>query len=107
MNILYGIFTVVLAVFIYWLYQTVKATNNPDVQIASSLRMSVKRYKNYQRLYDEYHDFMLKHGSNSAASEKKFVEIFKQIDDPDEWCRYQEYRSKLFEKQRQEIIKNY
>lgn len=101
MNILYGIGAVVAGVVFYWLFLTVKAMKDPDVLIASDLRMSIKRYRHYKRLYDEYHDYMLKHGANSRASEKKFVEIFKQIDNPNEWRRYQAYRE---QKQRNESL---
>ena len=45
---------------------------------------------------------MLEHGANSQASEKKFLEIFKQIDNPNEWRRYQAYRE---QKQRDEFMK--
>lgn len=103
MSILYGLCAVVGGVVLYWLYQTFKALKDPDVQIATDLRMSVKRYRHYQMLYDEYQEFMLKHGVNSAASEKKFVEIFKQIDNPNEWRRYQTYRE---QKQREEFMKD-
>lgn len=92
MNIIYGIGAVVVGIILYWLFLTAKAMRDPDVQIATDLRMSVKRYRHYQRLYDEYQDFILQHGANSQASERKFIEIFKQIDNPNEWQRYQAYR---------------
>lgn len=101
MSILYGIGTVVLGFVIYWIYMSVKALKDPDVQIATNLRMSVKRYRHYERLYNEYQQFIEKHGVHSAASESKFVEIFKQIDNPNEWRRYQEYRGAL---QREEFL---
>lgn len=101
MNFLYGIGAVVVGVIFYWLFLTAKAMRDPDVQIATDLRMSVKRYRHYQRLYDEYKDFMLQHGVNNQASEKKFIEIFKQIDNPNEWRRYQAYRE---QKQRNEYL---
>ena len=99
MNLLYGLCALVVGAVLYWLYLTAKALKDPDVQIASNLRMSIKRYRHYQRLYDEYQAFMLEHGAHSQASEKKFLEIFKQIDNPNEWRRYQAYRD---EKQREE-----
>lgn len=74
---------------------------DPDVHIASNLRMSIKRYRLYQKLYDEYQEFILEHGIESQASEKKFVEIFKQIDNPNEWRRYQAFRE---QKQRNEYL---
>lgn len=102
MSILYSICAVVVGVVVYWLYQTFKALKDPDVQIATDLRMSVKRYRHYQKLYDEYQEFMHTHGVHSAASEKKFREIFKQIDNPNEWRRYQAYREQM---QRDEFMK--
>ncbi len=101
MNLIYGIGAVVVGIILYWLYLTAKALKDPDVQIATDLRLSIKKYRHYQRLYDEYEDFMLKHGANSQASEKKFIEIFKQIDNPNEWRRYQAYRE---QKQRNEYL---
>lgn len=99
-GLLYGIILIAIALLAGWLWHFFKALKDPDVQNASRLRMNVKRYRHYQRLYDEYHDFMMKHGVNSQASEKKFVEIFKQIDNPNEWRRYQAYR---LEQQQEEL----
>ena len=92
MNWLYGICAVVAGAIIYWLYGTIKAIKDPDVQIAANLRMSINRYRHYQHLYDEYQSFMLEHGANSRASERKYREIFKQINNQNEWRRYQTYR---------------
>lgn len=102
-NVLFGVGAIVVGFLLYWLYLTIKAMKDPDVQAASSLRMSIKRYHLYKKIYDEYDEFMKVHGTNSAASEKKFAELFKQIPNPNEWRRYQEYRYRLFqEKLRQE-----
>ena len=92
MNVLYGLCVVVGGAILYWLYLSVKSVKDPDVQAASDLRMSITKYRHYQRLYDEYQAFMLEHGTNSKASENKYLEIFKQIDNPNEWRRYQAYR---------------
>ena len=106
MNFLYGLCALVVGAVLYWLYQTAKAMKDPDVQIASNLRMSIKRYRHYQRLYDEYQAFMLERGADSQASEKKFLEIFKQIDNPNEWRRYQAYREeKQMEDYKNELYK--
>lgn len=91
-GLLYGIILIAITLLAGLLWHFIRALKDPDVQNASRLRMSVKRYRHYQRLYDEYHDFMMKHGVNSQASEKKFIEIFKRIDNPNEWRRYQAYR---------------
>lgn len=101
-GLLYGIILIAIALLIGWLWHFFKALKDSDVQNASRLRMSVMRYRHYQRLYDEYYDFMMKHGVNSQASEKKFIEIFKRIDNPNEWRRYQAYR---LEKQQEEFQK--
>lgn len=95
-----AIFSVLAYFLMMWLTATFKALKDPDVQIASELRMSVKRYRHYQRLYDEYQEFMAEHGVHSHASEEKFKEIFKQIEIPNEWRRYCAYRE---EKSRNEL----
>lgn len=94
MKILYGIAAVVIGAIIYWIFLTIKAMKDPDVQAASSLRMNINRFRHYQRLYDEYQYFMMEHGAHSVASERKFADILKQIDNPNEWHRYQDYRLK-------------
>lgn len=101
MGILLGLGMVVAGIIIYWLILTVKALKDPDIHIATDLRMSITRYRKYQRLYDDYQAFMLEHGVNSPASEKKFAEIFRQIENPNEWRRYQAYRER---KQREEFM---
>ena len=93
-SIFSGIFTLLAYFMMSVISNWIKAMKDPDVQVASDLRMSIKRYRHYQRLYDEYHEFMLKHGIDSHASEEKFKEIFKQIDNPNEWRRYQQYRQR-------------
>lgn len=106
MGILYGIGALALGAIIYWLFLTFKAMKDPDVQIASDLRMSIQHYRHYQKLFDEYQDFMLKHGTESVASQRKFVEIFKQIKNPNEWRRYSAYREqKQHQEHMEEIFK--
>lgn len=92
-NIIFGLGAVVVGFILYWLYQTTKALIDPDVRIASELRIPINRYRLYKTLYNEYQAFMATHGANSLASERKFAEIFKQIKHPDEWRRYQNYRA--------------
>lgn len=100
-SILLGLVVVAVGAIAYWAYLSIKAVKDPDVQAASSLKMSITRFHNYQKLYDEYQAVMLKHGVHSAAAERKFAEIFKQIDNPNEWRRYQAYRE---QKQRMEFM---
>lgn len=101
MNILFGILAVLAGVIIYWVYSAIKATKDPDVQNAAKLRMSVTSYRKYQAIYNEFQDFMLEHGYDSPATEKKFSELFKQIKNPNEWRRYQAFREEV---QRNEIL---
>lgn len=90
--ILYGVLFIVIYVVVRWIIGFAKATKDPDVLASADLQMDIRKFKHYQRLYDEYDQFMREHGIHSKESEKKFVEIFKQIDNPNEWQRYQEYR---------------
>lgn len=76
-----------------------KSIAKSDIKAAVTLGIPVMRFMHYQTLYNEYQDFMREHGANSQASEKKFAEIFKQIDNPNEWRRYQDYRYGLFQQQ--------
>ena len=100
-NVFCGIFTVLAFAVLTWITYSIEALKDPDVQIASQLRIPIKRYRRYQRLFDEYQEFLLKNGSGTRASEEKFKEIFEQIDNPNEWRRYSAYRE---EKQRKEFL---
>lgn len=97
---------IVLANFIILFVRAAyKAKDDPDVQAASDLRMTLNRYRLYTRLYDEYQEYMDIHGANSKESIDKFKEIFKQIPNPNEWRRYSEYRLKKFsEESRKECM---
>ena len=94
-----GLFALLAYLLIGWLVETIKAFKDPDVQAASSLGMSIMKYRHYQKLFDEYQEFMKEHGVNSRASEEKFNEIWKQIDNPNEWRRYSKYREELSRKE--------
>ncbi len=102
-----GVFSVLMYFLIFTFTQWVKAMKDPDVLAASDLRMSVKRYRVYQRIYDEYQAFIREHGADSPASARKFRELFKEIKNPNEWRRYQNYRYELAKKERQEEYKKY
>lgn len=90
MLFLYLIGGVILIMFIW---HFAKALKDPDVQKASELGMSIARYRKYQRLFDEYQNFMEMHGIDTSAANEKFKEIWKQIDNQDEWRRYSAYRA--------------
>lgn len=91
-----GIFSMIMYYLMFVFTEWVKAMKDPDVLAASDLRMSVKRYRVYQRIYDEYQAFMIEHGTDSPASERKFRELFKEVKNPNEWRRYQQYRYNLY-----------
>lgn len=91
---------------IYWIYLSIKAAKDPDVTIASKLRMSISNYRIYERLYDAHWDVMMKFGPNSSEAEKFFAkEVFPNIPNPKEWQRYQEYRRLLQQKEQEEEIR--
>ncbi len=96
-----ALFAVTIYFVIYWIQESIKAAKDPDVQAASNLRMSITRFRLYQRLWDEYQEYMKVHGINSRESEEKFKEIFKQIPNTNEWSRFGQYMEK---KQREEML---
>ena len=99
-----GVFAILVYCLLYIIVNSIKACRDPDVRAASSLGMTVARFHHYQRLFDEYQDFMEKHGSESRESEEKFKEIFKQIKNPNEWRRYSKYRENKQNKEIKEMI---
>lgn len=106
-SLLWGVGLVVIGFFGYWIIQTIKAMKDPDVQIATDLRMSVKRYRKYQRLYDTYQAALLKYGFGSKEEENFYKkEILPNIGNPNEWRRYQAYRGNADQKKRSSLIQN-
>lgn len=106
-SILIGIGALMGGLFLYWLYETMKAMKDPDVQIATDLRMSIKRYRKYQLLYDAHQSVMMKYGVNSQEDERFFQkEVFPNLPNLNEWKRYQEYRSKVDQANRTSLLKN-
>lgn len=80
--------------------------NDPDVQAASKLRMSITRYRKYQKLYDAHWDVMMKFGVNSSEAEKFFVkEVYPNIPNLNEWRRYEDYRGTLQRKEQEVEIR--
>lgn len=100
--ILYGLGVVLFTILVSIVYHWVKAMRDPDVQIATDLRMSVLRYRKYEKLYNDHWDIMMKFGSNSRESEQYFARVvFPELQklSMNEWRRYQSYREKLLQKQ--------
>ena len=106
--LLKSIFSGVFSIFVYFLLASItyiiKAAKDPDVQAASNLGMSITRFRHYQRLWDEYQEYMKEHGIYSRESEEKFKEIYSQIKNPNEWRRYGQYREELQRKEMEETI---
>lgn len=91
----YGVCWTVVGVIVVWLYFFFKALKDPDVQNAADSRMSIKRFKKYERLYNSYWDVMTKYGPNSPEADEYFdKQIWPQIDVPNEWRRYQYFRAR-------------
>lgn len=106
-SILTGIGVVIGGLLLYWLYETMKALKDPDVQIATDLHMSIKRYRKYERLYDAHQSVMMKFGVNSQEEESFFKkEVFPNLPNLNEWKRYQDYRSKVDQANRTSLLKN-
>jgi len=108
-DLLFGIGAVILGVVIIVIYHWIKAMKDPDVQIATDLRMSVLRYRKYAKLYNDYWDVMMKYGTNATESNQYFAKaIFPELQklNMDEWRRYQAYREKLLQKQMMDEILN-
>ena len=52
------------------------------------------RYKQYKVWYDEHMRLMQKYGIFSKEAEQYFVSFFRQIENPNEWRRYQKMRER-------------
>lgn len=83
-----------------------RSLNDPDVQAASTLRMSVRKYHKYKELYDAHWEVMMRFGPNSSEAEKFFAkEVYPNLPNLDEWRIYQEYRGILQRKEQEEEIR--
>lgn len=92
--LIYGVCWTAVAIFIVWLYGFFKALKDPDVQNAADLKMSITRFKKYERLYNSYWNVMMKYGPNSQQADEYFTKhIWPKIDVPNEWRRYQNFRA--------------
>lgn len=92
--VLGGIFSLLVYVIFVFVINYIKAFKDPDVRTASSLGMSVNRYRWYRECYDKWQDSMTKYGTNSKEADKVFDEFFPKIKNMNEWRRYQDYRFK-------------
>lgn len=92
-GLLYGAALAIIVFLIGWLWHFFKALKDPDVTIASDLRMTITRYRHYRELYEELQELMKTYGSDSPYVDEIFrIKIFPKIKNPNEWRRYQAYR---------------
>lgn len=93
-SILCGFIFVAVMVIFTILTNVIKSFKDPDVLKASELKMDIRRYKKYREWYDEHQRLMSQYGIESKQAEQYFLEFFKQIKNPNEWRRYQDFRYK-------------
>ncbi len=89
-----GLVCMAIGVVIMLIINTVRATKDPDVIAASNLKMDVRRYKKYREWYDEHQRLISRYGIGSKEETDYFLSFFKQIENPNEWRRYQQFRFK-------------
>ena len=89
--LIYALIAVAAYFILGWIYFTVKALKDPDVQEASKLRMQVKNFRKYRSIYDEEMTY-LKAGKTQPNR-------YEEISNFNEWRRYQQYRQEIADKQ--------
>ncbi len=93
-HIIWGVSSVLLAFLIIWIYYSLKALKDPDVQAASKLGMSITRFRKYERLYEEYWGVKMKYGLCSPEADAFFrTKVIPDIDNLKEWHKYEDYRA--------------
>ena len=91
-TILGGLVFVVIVALISIITNIIKTTKDPDVQLASDLKIPISRYRKYKEWYDEHQRLMQKYGIESKEANDYFMFFFKQIKYPNEWRKYQDSR---------------
>lgn len=84
-----GILTIILVI---WLINFFKALKDPNVKAASDLRMSIRNYNLYKKIFDEHWACMQKYGADSIEAKRLFAQLFKEVKNPNEWRRYERWR---------------
>lgn len=70
-SILWGIGAVLVGAVVFWLYESIKATKDPNVQAASKLRISISTYNRLKSLFDA----KLQDPFDDFISAKTFIEL--------------------------------
>lgn len=90
---------------ISWIYNSIKASKDPEVRAASNLRMTTKRYRLYKELFEKHQAAMRKYGTDSQKAYDIFVkEIHPNIPNPNEWRRFCDYQVILGKEKMQKEI---
>jgi len=90
--VVFGAVAVVAFIVIIWLCSTFKAMKDPDVRAASKLGIPINRFRKYKEWYDEDQRLMRQYGVDSKEAYTYFASFFKQIEYPNEWRKYQQFR---------------
>ncbi len=83
-EVIYSLSILAVLFFIYWIYGFVKALKDPDVQEASKLHMSVKRYRIYKEIFEEQ--------TKCYDEGLPVPNRMNDIPNMNEWRRYGEYQ---------------
>lgn len=81
-------------------WQIIKAAKDPDVQIASDLKMPITRYRKYKEVYDEIQAIYREAGPEGIGKANDKVDkiiaekLLKTNLNMNEWRRYSNYRLK-------------
>jgi len=93
-SIIWGLGAVVLGFVAMWIYHSIKAVKDPDVQASADLRIDIRKYRKYKYWYDEHQRLTREYGIESKEANDYFKSFFKEIKNPNEWRRYQQSRYK-------------
>lgn len=93
-SIICGLVAVVVGLFCMWIYQTIKASKDPDVKEASTLRIPIARYRKYQEAEKKIQETYAKFGTSSNKANKIVSEIISSLPNMNEWRRYSDFQEK-------------
>ena len=96
-GILWGLGAVLVYFIISWIIASIKATKDPDVKIATALGIPILRYRKYKEWYDEHERLMKQYGIESKEANEYFSSFIDQIQNKNEWRRYQNFRYEQFQ----------
>jgi len=85
-ELIIGLIILIAISAIYWVYGTIKAVKDPDIQEASKLMMSIKHYRIYKEIYEEQ--------TKCYDNNTPFIDRTNEIPNMNEWRRYCEYQVK-------------